>query len=415
MSSEYRFNHYVPEWYQKRFISDHQKERTLFRLDLKPENFTDSRGVTHQKQSLHRLGPKKFFAENDLYTTRFGDLESTAIEKLFFGLIDTNGRKAVEYFTDFAHPSINKDAFHALMIYMSTQKLRTPKGLDWLSNVVRDENRNNLLRKMVDLRQLFCAIWTECVWQIAVASESDTKFIISDHPITVYNRCCGPRSGWCRGFNDPDIGLNATHTLFPLSMEKVLILTNLTWVRNPYQSEIRWRPNPTMLRDAIFNFTEIQTMRHLTEQEVREINFIIKSRAYRYIAAGEEEWLYPENYVSKADWFKYGHGYLLMPDPRGVVYSTGIMIGGKNGVSTAFDAYGRRPGQEGFEFDAPVDDEFNTLQHFQGEFANLFGPYRRGRSFRHISLDNEKDDDEYHQYHLGLEKIPYGRKKRRIR
>ena len=104
-----------------------------------------------------------------------------------------------------------------------------------------------------------------------------------------------------------------------------------------------------------------------------------------------------------------------MPDPRGVVYSTGIMIGGKNGVSTAFDAYGRRPGQEGFDFDSPVDDEYDTLLHFKGEFARLFGPNRRARSFNHASLDSAKDSDKYHQYHLGLEKIPYGRKKNRIR
>jgi len=43
-----------------------------------------------------------------------------------------------------------------------------------------------------------------------------------------------------------------------------------------------------------------ETMRHLTEQEVREINFIVKARAHRYVAAADKEGLYPERHVSKA-------------------------------------------------------------------------------------------------------------------
>ncbi|MGA3372439.1 MAG: hypothetical protein ABSC48_11840 [Terracidiphilus sp.] len=61
----------------------------------------------------------------------------------------------------------------------------------------------------------------------------------------------------------------------------------------------------------MFNVTDIQTLRHLSEQEVREVNFIIKSRAWRYIGAAREEWLYPERYVAKSDWYRYGYGYLL--------------------------------------------------------------------------------------------------------
>lgn len=112
---------------------------------------------------------------------------------------------------------------------------------------------------VVQLRQFHCAIWTECIWLIADASQSETKFIISDHPVTVYNRRCGPRSMWCRGYEDPDIRFHATHTIFPLSLEKILILTNLSWVRNPYQSEIAMRPNPNPWRGAIFTFMKIQT------------------------------------------------------------------------------------------------------------------------------------------------------------
>ena len=70
-------------------------------------------------------------------------------------------------------------------------------------------------------------------------------------------------------------------------------------------------PNPNPFRDAMFKFTDVQVRRYLNEEEVRQINFIIKSRASQNIAAGKEEWLYPEKYVSKSDWNTYGHGYLF--------------------------------------------------------------------------------------------------------
>jgi hypothetical protein len=181
---------------------------------------------------------------------------------------------------------------------VSTQKLRTVKGLEWLALQSGAKDKGLILSLMVHLRKVHCAIWTECVWQIADASRSPTKFIVSDHPVTVYNRRCGPFSGWCRGGHDPDIRFHATHTIFPLSLDKILILTNLSWARNPYQSEIGVRPNPNLLRGALFNYLDVQILRHLEEQEVREINFIIKSRARRFIGAGKEEWLFPEKYVS---------------------------------------------------------------------------------------------------------------------
>ncbi|NOY35311.1 MAG: DUF4238 domain-containing protein [bacterium] len=240
------------------------------------------------------------------------------------------------------------------------------------------------------------------MWLIADAPKSNTKFIISDHPVTSYNRACGPR--WCYRKGDPDIRLNGTHTIFPLSIDKVLILTNLSWVRNPYQPEKSLRPNPNPFRGAIFKITDIQTSRFLTEEEVRQINFIIKSLAHEYVVSAEEEWLYPEKYVTKSDWYRYGNGYLLMPDPRSVTYSTEIIIGHSDGTASGFDEYGRRPWQDGYSGRKKgARGDWDTSHRFQGEFARLFGPYRRGRVFNTMRLDNERDDDEFHQYHLDLE------------
>jgi len=406
MSGEYRNNHYVPVWYQKRFILPGARDRELFYLDLQPEVFADSRGIVHQRKSLSRQGPKHCFFERDLYTLRLPAMESTEIEQFFFGSIDSRGRDAVEHFTNFRHAEgQDQQSLQDLMSYMSTQKLRTPKGLMWLRDRVKLEDRNLVLHAMTEYMQMFGAIWTECVWLIADASRSDTKLIISDHPITVYNRRCGPRSQWCRGHNDPDIWLNATQTIFPLALEKVLILSNLSWVRNPYQSPVKPRPNPRLFRSAMFLLLNIQVDRKLTEQEVRQINFITKNRALRYVAAGQEEWLFPEQYISKSDWARYGHGYLLMPDPRSVPFSSEIIMGFRDGSSTAFDAYGRRPWDTDYKKEeARGPGEFYTFEKFKGEFARLFGPYRRGRSFGTSGLSPEKDSDFLHNAHLNFGK-----------
>jgi hypothetical protein len=155
------------------------------------------------------------------------------------------------------------------------------------------------------------------------------KFIVSDHPVTVYNRACYPGSTFCRGCNDPDIWLLATHTFFPLSLTKVLILTNLAWARSPYQNERKVRPNPGLFRSAIFNFTDIQIWRYLSEQEVIQINYIIKKRALRHVAAPEKEWLCPEGRLETTHWGKFGKGLLLMPEPRDIHMGGQIAIGYK--------------------------------------------------------------------------------------
>lgn len=399
----YRNNHYVPVWYQKRFLPPGQRDNELYYLNFNPTTVSDSKGRFHTMNAVRRLGFRHCFAEKDLYTTRFGTEESTKIEQAFFGSVDSNGRDAVEYFTNFAHPSVDTQAFNNMMLYLSTQKLRTPKGLGWLGCQVGTTDRNRTLEYMLELQQLHSAIWTECVWLIADASLSETKFIISDHPVTVYNRRCGPRSIWCRDNNDPDIAFHGTHTIFPLSLEKILVLTNLSWVRNPYQSEVSRRPNPNPWRTAIFNFMRIQTLRHLQEQEVREINFIIKSRARCYIAAAREEWLYPDKYVSKSQWNMFGHGYLLMPDPRPINLGGEIIFGFRGGGSAAYDAYGRRPWERDYDQESKGPKEGPSLYKFKGEFARLFGPYRRGRAYSHGDMDRERDDDDFHEYHLSLE------------
>jgi hypothetical protein len=354
--------------------------------------------------ALRRLGPKKCFSEDNLYTTTFNGNRSTEVEQIFFGEVDKKGMQAVEHFSNFKHDVAGPlNVFADFMIYLSTQRLRTPKGLGWLKKELGSADQFFLLFELQRLKDLYAAIWTECVWLLADASQSTTKFILSDHPVTTYNREIRPLAPKCKGYNDLDIRMHGTHTIFPLSSEKILLLTNRSWALNPYQCATKLRPNPVYEHDAIINLLDIQVGRSLSEQEVREINFIIKRRALRYIAADEEEWLYPENHVKIGDWNKYGNGYLCMPDPRSMQLSGALMIGYKDGMSDAFDPYGRRPWQRGFAPDPPRYGE-QKLYEFQGEFAHLFGPKSRGRNFIFGTLSEEEISPKSHANYLSMYK-----------
>jgi hypothetical protein len=285
---------------------------------------------------------------------------------------------------------------------MSVQKLRTPKGLAYVASLGHSKHKNITLIALQNIQHVFCATWTECVWQIADASNSPTKFIISDHPVTVYNRACPPLSKYCVGFSDTDIRRAATHTIFPLSLDKVLILTNLNWVRDPYQNETKIRPNPQLFREAMFKFTDIQTGRFLTEDEVLMINMIIKRRAYRYVAAADKDWLYPERHVSTDHWKKLGGGYLLMPEPRLILMGGEILIGYRNGRSDAFSEYGHKPWQKGYKDAAREQRETAALYRFQAEWALLRGPRYTAEDFSFMRQRRGEDDAEDMARHRAL-------------
>ncbi len=413
---DYSRNHYIPKWYQYLFLPDDVREKKFFYLDLTPDTVSNGK-KRYKRKALLRWGPSKCFYERDLYTTKFGEWESTEIEEKFFGKVDNFAVAAVEYWSNFKNPSADKKSFENLLLYMSIQKIRTPKGLKYLANLVKLSDKNMVLFKLQELQQLFCALWTECVWSIVDASQSETKFIISDHPVTVYNQGCFPRSKWCLGANDPGIWLNGTHTIFPLSINKALLLTNLSWIRNPYSNPLTKRPHSELFRGAIFNFTSIQTGRILSEEEVVAINYIVKQRAYRYLAAAKEEWLYPEKKFNFRRWDEIGSSYILMPDPRSVSFSSEMFIGYENGRSVAFDEYGRRPWHHDYADKKRHDYEWHTFHAFQGEYARLFGPKRRGFAFEFGGKGKTEDSEDYHAYHLSLEQRhkPYIKKKRKRR
>lgn len=414
---QYRHNHYVPEWYQRRFMFPGQHK--YWYLDLKPDRRTNG-SVTYTRRELLHWGPERCFAQDDLYTTQWGGVVNTDIERFFFGSLDCEGKKAVEYFADFKHWSASGELLKTFIPYMSAQKLRTPKGLAALQDLARTQDMNVTLQLLQRVRNMYAAVWTECVWQIADATASPTKFIISDHPVTVYNRDCFPMSNWCREHRDPDVRFHATHTYFPLSIDRILILTNLSWARNPYQNTLDLRPNPRLFRNSIFNFQSIHTDRQLSEQEVLEINWVTKQRAYRYIAAADKDWLYPERRLKNPHWRKLGGGYLLMPDPRNLHMGGEVMIGFKDGNTDAFSEYGHKPGDRDYKNDARDLRDAAALDRFKAEWASMMGRRYRGISYDFYSPKRPpptEESEDIHKLHIETDqrnrKRPGERQRRR--
>lgn len=90
-TGEYRHNHYVPEWYQRRFMLPGQSR--YFRLDLKPDVVTSAGGHKYTRRDIHEWSPEKVFAEDDLYTTQWGPISNTEIERFFSASLMAMDRK----------------------------------------------------------------------------------------------------------------------------------------------------------------------------------------------------------------------------------------------------------------------------------------------------------------------------------
>ena len=80
-----------------------------------------------------------------------------------------------------------------------------------------------------------------------------------------------------------------------------------------------------------------------------------------------------------------------MPDPRSVTFSTEVIFGYENKGADFFDEYGRKPWQPDYNDKHQQEREWDTFHAFQGEFARVFGPRRRGRAYEFGKLDSEED------------------------
>src|SRR3979411_2743239 len=116
-------HHYVPEWYQKRFLLP-QTSKYLY-LDLQPETIVQH-GVAHKRRALRRLGPASCFYKDDLYSLDFGGQTTDEMERLFFGALDNFGPGAVADLANFEGITAEVvRSFRYLTRYMGAQRFRT--------------------------------------------------------------------------------------------------------------------------------------------------------------------------------------------------------------------------------------------------------------------------------------------------
>jgi hypothetical protein len=334
-----RHNHYVPEWYQRGFLKTGESQ--LHYLDMSPEQKVLSDGRTVTMNSLGKRGPRGCFREYDLYSTRFGTVINDEVEKFLFGSIDIRGARAVRAFAS-GDPSEMHHAFQDFFEFIDAQKLRTPKGLDWIETRYASLNQTQLMVEMQGLRFMHYTMWTEGVREIVSTEDSDVKFIVSDHPVTLYNASVSPRAPGCAYPGDPSVAWIGTQTVFVLDANTCLILTHLEYAQNPGAANLitprthaRYRGSSLVRTDAF-----IRT-RKLSRDEVVAINYLLKSRARRFLAASNRDWLFPERSFT-GEWRALAQ--VLLPKDDLWRFGGEIYVGYKDGRSYHQDAFGRTSG-----------------------------------------------------------------------
>lgn len=334
-----RKNHYVPIWYQRRFLPEGQTK--LHYLDIGPSKRELPDGQIVIDRAVSMRGPKSCFWTQDLYTTQFGEILNDEIERYLFGRIDNEGAKAVRAFTD-NDPAAIHESFQAFFEYLDAQKLRTPKGLDWVKSQYPRLTQLELMMEMQGLRLMHCTMWSEGVREIVSAEQSDVKFIVTDHPVTIYNAAYPPESSDCIYPRDPPIELIGSQTVFVLDENHCLILTNLEYAKNPdnvklteTRTNARYRGGGVVRTDAF-----IRT-RKLTRDDVVGINYLLKKRARKYVAGAQRGWLYPEREYS-GQWADISK--ILLPRDELWRFGGEIYIGYQDRSTYYQDEFGRTSG-----------------------------------------------------------------------
>lgn len=331
-----RDNHYVPQWYQRGFLS--KDKHKLHVLNLQPGTKTLPNGQSVAEPEVEEVGPKLAFMERDLYTIRWGQLLNDEIETFVFGKIDKNGADAVRGWISDNAIQIHRK-FLDFFEYLDAQKLRTPKGLDWILKHFNGLPHIELMRQMQAVRQMHCTMWSECVREIVSAADSPVKFLVSDHPVTVYHPQLAPDAPECAYPGDPGIELIGSQTIFALDKDHCLILTNLEYAEHPQDAaHLSRRTNARFRGDSMARTDAFIRGRKLSEMEVHAVNRILKSRARQYVAAGNPAWLYPER-LCDIPW--EGLGNILLPRKELWRFGGEIFIGYKDGTTGYRDQFGR--------------------------------------------------------------------------
>jgi hypothetical protein len=174
-------------------------------------------------------------------------------------------------------------------------------------------------------------------------------------------------------------------------------------VRNPWSDLLASRLNARAYQTTMMSLLGIQFGRELTEDEVLRINLILKRRATRYIAAAEEEWLYPEHRVSVQHWSKLDDDWFLFPNLWKVTFTSGTVAGFSGGGSWAADEYGYHPGDPDYDDKRRREKEWNLHEKAQRAWARK----RAGCSVAHVDdgISSDRVSDKMMEEYLASEGI----------
>ena len=272
-----RNNHYVPEWYQKGMLEPGRN--TLAYLDLTPAKQALGNGRVITARSQFKSPVSRAFKQRDLYSTFFETSINDEIERRLFGDIDTRGAAAIRAFAG-TNKSEWHNHFQTFFEFIDIQKVRTPKGLDWLKAQYPSLSQNELMFEMQGIRMMHCTIWSECVREIVSAEDVNVKFIISDHPVTIYNHAAPPNSLICDYPNDPAIALMASQTIFPLNRNFCMILLNLEYARDPTIDPLAKRTFARNYKNTMARTDAFIRDRKLSAKDVMKVNYLINCLLY---------------------------------------------------------------------------------------------------------------------------------------
>jgi hypothetical protein len=120
---------------------------------------------------------------------------------------------------------------------------------------------------------MHCTIWTEGVREIVSAEDADVKFIVSDHPVTIYKYAVPPGRQACTCPDDPTIASKPSQTIFPLTRNAWLVLTNIEYAQDPSTSPPEKRTFARNLRQSMVQTDAFIRTRKLSTEDVARINY----------------------------------------------------------------------------------------------------------------------------------------------
>ncbi len=378
MSNLSHVHHYVPQWYQKVFFGDTQPK---FYLQLP----TDVQVNSYPRYK----SPRKRFCENDLYMLKYKNSQSDVLEKKLFGKIDEIGANSIKQILSTNNVLMPGEVWNDFLEYLDAQLSRTPRALKFF-NSYNVQVPNAPLVFMQCVRNIHMAMWADAVWEIFDATDSDIDFLLSDNPVTLYNRAIYPKSKEGQTgleLNFTEIG---TQTIFPLNRKQLFVATHIQFARNPKYNPRQQILNPRVSGPGLISMFDIIRCRKMTDTDVIKVNFIIKNRADKYICASNKEFLYPEKMNKRIDWNNIGKNDFLLPDPRDLSFSTQWVIGNDDGFVCGGNEYGQP-----FDNDKTIvcrDKENTVLQERRLYYDRRYGPLNRLPAYAQNHKDNTYRD-----------------------